>query len=425
MKKQVKQPNSNWLKLDNAALIYPSSSDEKWNNVFRVSAYLKEEVKPELLQQALQVVIERFPNMDVTLRRGVFWFYFQPMNTYPKVKEEKVYPCRRMELNKKKHLFRVLYYKNKISFETFHALTDGTGAVAFLNCLVACYLSLDGKEINDKEFPISFKDLPSPEELEDSFKRYADKSGVSKRSTKKAYQIHGTPLNNGVLDVITAVVDTNQLNSIAKKQNATITQLLVALYAGCIIDYQNQLVTRKKPVIISVPINLRKFFDTKTLRNFSSWLDVCFEGENKNLDLKGLIELTKEQMKSITKENMIKNINSNVNAEKNFFVRIMPLFIKNIALHMSYKMFGEKAYTSVLTNIGQVNVPKEFAQYVERYDCLLCKSLVNSINVAILSFDNKLSITFTSSIKENTIQKNFVRNLQNLGLDVTIYSNIK
>ena len=152
---------------------------------------------------------------------------------------------------------------------------------------------------------------------------------------------------------------------------------------------------------------------------------MCFEGENKNLDLKGLIELTKEQMKSITKENMIKNINSNVNAEKNFFVRIMPLFIKNIALHMSYKMFGEKAYTSVLTNIGQVNVPKEFAQYVERYDCLLCKSLVNSINVAILSFDNKLSITFTSSIKENTIQKNFVRNLQNLGLDVTIYSNIK
>lgn len=425
MKNKVREPNNQWLKLDNAALVYPSSSDNNWNNVFRVSAYLNEDVNPEILQKALNVVIERFPNLDVTLRRGVFWYYFQPMTDYPKVEEEKLYPCRRMELNKKKHLFRVLYYKNKISFETFHALTDGSGGVNFLNCLVACYLNLMGKDIDDKKLAISYKDRPNEEEIQDSFKHFADNSGASKRSTKKAYQIHGTPLNNGVLDVISAVVDCEKLKQVAKQHGATITEFLVAVYASCIINYQKQHVAKKSPVIVSVPVNLRRFFDTKTFRNFSSWLDVCFEGKDKKTDLDSLIELTKQQMATITKESMTKNINANIKTEKNPFVRILPLFIKNFFVHLSYQLFGEKAYTTVLTNVGKVDVPKEFYNHVQRYDFLLCKSMINTINIAVLTYNNKLSITFTSSIKEKTIQRNFVRMLKSLGIDVTIYSNIK
>ena len=132
---KIKNTDDVWLRLDNAGLIYPSASSEKWNNVFRVSAYLKQNVDPKVLQQALNIVILRFPNMDVTIRRGFFWYYFQGLSEYPLVSLETEYPCRRMELNTKRHLFRVLYYKNKISFETFHSLTDGTGALCFLNSL--------------------------------------------------------------------------------------------------------------------------------------------------------------------------------------------------------------------------------------------------------------------------------------------------
>ena len=142
MKQKFRQKIDNWIKLDNAALVYPSASNGRWNNVIRVSAYLKEEVNPTILQQALNKVIERFPHLDVTLRRGMFWHYFQNMQTYPKIEQEVEYPCRRMELNEKKHLFRVLYFKNKISFETFHSLTDGAGEICFLNSLLSCYLVL-------------------------------------------------------------------------------------------------------------------------------------------------------------------------------------------------------------------------------------------------------------------------------------------
>lgn len=414
-----------WSKLDNAALVYPSASSAKWNNVFRVSAYLKQNVDPQKLQQALNIVIERFPNFDVTLRRGFFWYYFQSVTEFPKVAEEKTYPCQKMELNKKKHLFRVLYFKNKISFETFHSLTDGSGAVCFLNALLACYFDLCGQKISSKQLAVDYSDKPSPEEMEDSFKRFADFSGKAKRQTKRCFQIAGTPEQNGVLNVITLVASASKLNQVAKEHNATITQFLVAIYAKAIINNQLTSYAKKRPVTISVPTNLRKIFPSQTLRNFSSWVNVSFCQNQKTEDIDKLIAICKEQMSQVTKENMLKNINANIASEKNFFVRTMPLAIKNLALHLSYKIFGERTYTTVLTNLGRISAPEQFCNLVDRYECLLCKSMINTLNIGIATFGDKISISFTSCIKEHTIERNFCRILKKFGVDIVVYSNIK
>lgn len=423
--KRIKETNKSWLKIDNAGLIYPSASSEQWNNVFRVSAYLKEDVDAQILQQALNIVLLRFPSLDVAIRRGFFWYYFQSLNEYPIVEEEKTYPCRRMELNSKKHLFRVLYFKNKISFETFHSLTDGSGALSFLNSLLCCYFNLLNKNVNEKELDFNYKDKPSLEEIEDSFKRLADNSGTIKRPSRKAYQIYGTPEQNGKLNAITAVLSVDKLHKIAKEHNASITQLLIAIYTKSIINYKQFTLQKKRPVVISVPINLRKHFNSKTLRNFSSWIDIIFDEKLKNPTIDELIEITKNQMQVINKDYLQKNINTNVKTEKNFFVRIMPLFIKKLALQLSYKFFGEGSYTTVLTNLGKVSVPKEFENFVDRYDCLLCKSIINAINIGVVSFGDKISITFTGAIKEHHIERDFCRTLKDYGIDVEIYTNIK
>lgn len=420
---KIKRDEDGWLKIDNAGLIYPSASSEKWNNVFRVSAYLKQDVDPKILQQALNIVILRFPNFDVAIRRGFFWYYFQSLDEFPIIEEETLYPCRKMELNAKKHLFRVLYFKNKISFETFHSLTDGGGAINFLNSLLCCYFNLLGNNINEKELEFSYKDKPSVEDIEDSFKHFADESGTTKRLSRKAYQIYGTPENNGKLNVITAVVSTQKLHQIAKAHDATITQFLACCYAKAILEYKNRTtMQKKKPVVISIPINLRKYFGSKTLRNFSSWIDICFD---KNAELDDLISLTKEQMSVLTKEYLQKNINMNVKTEKNIFVRLLPLAIKKIALQISYKFFGEGSYTTVLTNLGKVSAPAGFENLVDRYDCLLCKSILNAINIGVVSFQDKFSITFTGAIKEHNIERDFIKILRKYGLEIEIFTNIK
>ena len=415
-----------WLKLDNAALIYPSASNDKWINIFRVSAYLKAEVVPAKLQQALNIVIERFPNFDVTRRHGIFWYYFENMTQFPIVEQEKSYPCAKMELRKKKHLFRVLYYKNKISFETFHALTDGSGALSFLNALVACYFELSGEKISIEELSVSYKDKPSPEELEDSFRQIADNSGTNKRESKISYQVTGTPEPAGVLDVINIVTSTNQLHSLAKKYDCTITELLTAIYAKSIIKNQKKSAYAKnRPVVVSVPVNLRKFFGSNTLRNFSSWINVSYNKNQKLDDLQDYINVCKNQMREKKKDYFVKNVNANIKSEKNIFVRLMPLFVKNIALHLVYKLYGEKTYTTVLTNLGKVCVPHEFDNLVDRYECVLCKSMMNAINIGVVSFGDKISITFSGCIKEHLIERDFCRTLTDLGLSLQINSNIK
>ena len=419
---KIKRDEAGWLKIDNAGLIYPSASNEKWNNVFRVSAYLKKDVDPQVLQQALNIVILRFPSFDVAVRRGFFWYYFQSLNEFPKVEEETLYPCRKMELNAKKHLFRVLYFKNKISFETFHSLTDGNGAINFLNSLLCCYFNLQNENVNEKELEFSYKDKPSIDDIEDSFKRYADHSGTIKRQSRKAYQIYGTPEPNGKLNVITAVTSAKKLHDIAKEHNATITQFLVSCYAKAILEYKLRTIQKKKPVVISVPINLRKYFGSKTLRNFSSWIDICFD---KPASIDDMILQTKEQMQVLSKEYLQKNININVGAERNIFVRLLPLPFKKLALQVAHRLFGEGSYTTVLTNLGKVSAPKGFENLIERYDCLLCKSMLNALNMAIVSFGDKFSITLTGAIKEHNIEKDFVKILRNYGLEFEIYTNIK
>ncbi len=77
-----------WMPLDNAALIFPAIRRKNWNNVFRESISLTEEIDPILLQQAVNELMPRFPSFYVRLKRGVFWYYLEQVAQPPKVQED-------------------------------------------------------------------------------------------------------------------------------------------------------------------------------------------------------------------------------------------------------------------------------------------------------------------------------------------------
>ena len=152
----MKEGYSNWRKLDNAALAFPLVTGKNDTRVFRFYCELKENVKPELLQAALEKTMEKYPLFQMVLRKGLFWFYLEHRDIRPIVKEEKKPPCSRLYIPDKKNLlFQVSYYEKRINFEVFHALTDGTGAMHFLQELVSNYL----KKAHPKQ------DLPSGQRL--------------------------------------------------------------------------------------------------------------------------------------------------------------------------------------------------------------------------------------------------------------------
>ena len=61
-----------WMRLDNAALIFPAALRRHWSNAYRISFSFTDPVDPALLQRALDAVAPRFPSVIVRLRRSAW-----------------------------------------------------------------------------------------------------------------------------------------------------------------------------------------------------------------------------------------------------------------------------------------------------------------------------------------------------------------
>ena len=132
-----------WWTLDNAAKIFPSTGSAHDSKVFRFVCELREPVEPQLLQRALDRTVERFPIYRSVMKRGWFWYYLEDSPLPAQVRREELPPCCPIYPSVRRSLlFRVLYYRRRISLEVYHALTDGTGALNFLCALVYEYLLL-------------------------------------------------------------------------------------------------------------------------------------------------------------------------------------------------------------------------------------------------------------------------------------------
>ena len=408
-----------WLRLDNAGQIYPPAKKRNWNFVYRITAITKDKVEPVILQKALEDIIPRFPSFNVCLKNGLFWNYFERAPRKLFVVKDTEFPCSAFDLSDSNaNLIRIIYDDYKICFECFHALSDGRGSLMFLNSLLARYFTILGVEFGNLDLVKSYKDMPTAEELEDSFLKYYNKDKTQRPKERPAYKIKGDTLDDGVVNSIIGEISVKQLKEAAKKLNCSLSVLLSA----CIgyVVYKNK-ANNKKPVRISVPIDCRTRFPSKTLRNFSSYINVEVNGED--LTLEDCINIFKSEFEKIDNNYIQSNINANVKLQKNPFIKIVPLFLKSIIMKNAFNHMGENYQTLAFSNLGIVNVPEEFKDLIERYEVNLGRSGYNTKSVGVISYMDKLTITFSSNIEENDTEREYFSLLSNLGIDVKIYSN--
>ncbi len=414
--------DSRWWKLDNAALIYPSNTSKNWPAVFRIAVYLKEPVKPGVLQQAVDDVMQRFPFFNVRMRKGIFWYYFEEMPFPPVVKKEYSYPCKQFDLSAKRHLLRIMHHNNKISVEFFHSLCDGKGAFKYLTTLLARYFILQGINIEENDNFLNYLDLPRKDEVEDAFERYADLKDVNPRPSKPAYQIKGTPLERGQQLVYTILLDTNEFKAAAKSHSATLTEYTLAVILQACNKQRKFFKDFKRPVGIQMPIDIRRYFETDTLRNFSSYKFIMLPEDFKG-DFGDLILFIRKEIAEIDKDYLLRNINANVKPQKNKIIRAVPLAIKNIALKISARRYGDRLVTTTLSNIGPIDAPPEFKDLISFYECLLGVNKYNKFAVTCCSYNNKMAMAFSSKIIETDIFADIFKSFADDGIKIEMISN--
>lgn len=417
-----------WVKLDNAAKIYPASRSRNWSNVFRLSATLTEPVDTEILQSALDVTVRRFPTIAARLRRGAFWYYLQQLKEAPRIQKEYSYPLAHMHSQEARQCaFRVIAYKNRVAVEFFHSLTDGTGGSVFLKTLLAEYLQQKYHiHISPDSGVLPRLEVPGPSELRDDFPKYAGPVTAS-RQEKDAWHYHGTPEPDGRLNLICLRLNTQQVRSAAHIYNTTITGLLCAVLMQAILRLQEEHVPdvrRRKAVKVQIPVNLRKLFPSSTLRNFSLYTTPELDPRLGSYDFREICKIVRLHMDAtITPKQMASMIATNVQSEQMLAVRVMPLPIKNLVMKAVFLAVGERKSFMSLSNLGAVVLPEEMKPYVRRMDFILGAQSANPHNCGVLSLDDTLYWNFIRNIREPDLERHVFRVLHELGLSVIAESN--
>ena len=274
MAKQATRP-LRWLRLDNAAKIYPAARRRNWSNVFRQSVTLSEDVDKNILQSALDVTVKRFPSIAARLRKGAFWYYLQQIKAAPKIREEYSYPLTYMNKSEMHECaFRVIAYGPRIAVEFFHSLTDGTGALVFLKSLVAEYLEQKyHTTIPTENGILDRREPPREEELEDCFLKNAGPVAASRKDTD-AWHMYGERHLDGFLNLTCFQIPVKDALDMAHRYHATLTVFISAVMMKALCNLQNEknpIVRRQKRIKLLIPVNLRQLFPAKTLRNFAMY----------------------------------------------------------------------------------------------------------------------------------------------------------
>ena len=417
-----------WLRLDNAAKIYPAARRPNWSNVFRLSATLTEEVDTEVLQSALDVTARRFPSIAARLRRGVFWYYLQQLAEVPKVREESSYPLTRMSRDETRQCaMRVLVYKKRIAVEYFHSLTDGNGALVFLKTLVAEYLTQKyGVAIPAEQGVLGRLEEPAEAEFEDSFLKYAGAVSASRKETD-AWRITGTPERDEFLNLTCFQLPVARVLEKAHEYGVSLTNFLCAVLMEAIQNLQEEKVPnrkRRKAIKVLIPVNLRKIFPSSTLRNFALYTIPEIDPRLGRYSFSEICKVIHHRMgMDIDPKVMSTKIATNVGSERSMAVKLMPLFIKNAVMKAVFDAVGERKSCLSLSNLGAVKLPEVMAGYVERMDFILGVQASAPYNCGVLSYGDTLYINFIRNIREPELEYHFHRVLRDMGIPVEVQSN--
>lgn len=419
-----------WYALDHAGLIYPPLLSDRVSAYYRLQATLDAPVDVPRLQAALDAVRGRFPYFQTEMRRGFFWYYLERNESPNLVVEDSRFPMQRLSARKRgAYLYRVRVYARRVALEMCHILTDGYGAMIFFRSLLAEYYRLEGVATDYDDSVFDPGGTPAAGEWEDAFSRYASPGAPKPPRSSRAWHLPGLALPVHTMRVTTGTLSLSATLARAKERGATLTAYLAATYLAALQDVQDDdprsdYRPRRLPIRLQVPANLRGFFPSITLRNFSLYALPDIDTRLGAYGFDQILARVKAIMTlSFEAKELSRTITRNVAAAKHPLLRAIPLPIKNVAMRAIYKAYGENLYTSLMTNVGQARLPPSFAGRVERIDVILPSTPGLKTVAGIMSHRDALSISFGSVIERSDLERAFFTRLVKDGLGVKVESN--
>lgn len=422
------QGDKTWYRMDNAANLYPALQSARITTVFRFSMTLRAPVNPVLLQESMEALAPRFPYWQVRLHRGFFWYYLDHNPVRPRLQKDVRYPNGRLHPRfGTRHMYRVRYFHNRIAAEFSHVLTDGTGGLTYLKALVYDYLKRAGEDPGEPgSIPVAGQE-PEKGEAEDAYQLLYKRPLPLPDKRHSAFHPPGRMLGPGVYPLITGISPMVPAMAEAKKRGVTLTVLLTAVYMEALQSIQdgtNISVRKKRPVAISVPVNLRSIWPSKTLRNFTLYVSPEIDPRLGSYTFEEILQIVHHFLEiEVNEKSISRQVSRNVGGQRNPVIRVIPLFLKKFMSPLLYTRMGESLYSGTLSNVGRVVLPEGMTRLVERIEFFPIPNPVNRTNLSMLGYDGNLYMNFGRVIRETDVERAFFQRLVKLGIPVRLETN--
>ena len=403
-----------WYPLDTAAKVYPLSMGLKRMMMFRMSFYLKRPVELPIMQMALNYTIRRFPYFATTIKCGLFWHYIDSAMRSYVVKQETKPPCAPIRLNAiTSPTFRVVWHQNRVSVEFFHVLTDGTGAAIFMKTFLREYLRLLGCEAPLGEGIFSLADEPDPCEWADDFPLADKHPSPEGFGDKTALQMRGLPSIEQPARVLHMNLSVEALRQKAKEKGVTITVLLL----GCIMLALKDAAEPhggKKKLQIQLPVNMRKFYPSKSLRNFSMYCSIRLHP----VEITGLDAILPKLSAQVCENASKVNLDRTMTLSRKLvhYLRVIPLIVKRPIAYLIYGRLSDGVFTTTFSNLGAIALPDAMQPYVEKFDFVLGAPIRNRAVCSLCSYGDRAVFTIVKNTTLPVFENALYGYLYRLGL---------
>ena len=259
----------------------------------------------------------------------------------------------------------------------------------------------------------------------DNFLKNAAEVAAGRRE-EASYRLHGTRDEQGFKTLTCGVVDTQTLLDTAHRYHVTVTALLAAVMAESIIAMQNteRPRRRQRPVKITIPVDLRRLYGSRTMRNFSLVLNIGADPRYGDYTLEELCKTIYHQLCAYaTPQNMAGMIAANVQPQQAVALRLAPAALKNLVMDAVYRQSGESGGSLNISNITSLPLPDAMQKYIERMEFIIGPQRSYPNNCSVMSYGGKTYINMIRSIRESELERRFFSRLVELGIAVEIESN--
>lgn len=178
-------------------------------------------------------------------------------------------------------------------------------------------------------------------------------------------------------------IEANDLHQLAKERQVSVTTYVLGLMfvAGKAATEEDN-----GNIQIQVPVNMRNFYPSETIRNFSLYCNICMPiSEITSID-DILPEISRQLQEKTSREAMHEMMNAAVKLVSS--LKYVPLFIKTTFGNFIYGFFSDRIFSNTLSNLGVVDLPDEMRPYVQKMDFVLGMSPTNRAACSMVTVNN-------------------------------------